>query len=76
MSKRLPKRLTPTRRLYVLTIEMSERQMWLLGIEHRTDAQQRELDIIDRRLEGLTRELYRRLDAYDELAKRAEQAAP
>jgi len=76
MSRRLPKRLPPTRRLYILTTEMSERQMYLLGIENRTDAQQRELDIIDRRHEGLTHELYRRLDAYDELAKRAEQVTP
>lgn len=76
MSRRLPKRLTPTRRLYILTREMEEKQAYLLGIEHRTDAQQRKLDIIDRRLEGLAHELYRRLDAYDELAKRAEQVTP
>lgn len=66
------RQLPPTRRLYIKVCELNEKMDRLAADEDNTEAMTK-LGRIERRFWPLQGELLRRLDAYDELAKRAER---
>lgn len=69
------RQLPPTRRLYIKVCELGEKMNALAADEDNTEAMIK-LGRIERRYWPLQGELLRRLDAYDELAKRAGQVTP
>lgn len=69
------RQLPPTRRLYIKVCELGETMDRLAADEDNTEAMNK-LGRIERHYWKLSGELLRRLDAYDELAKRAEQVTP
>ena len=66
------RQLPPTRRLYIKVCELGEQMNTLAADEDNTEAMTK-LGRIERHYWPLQGGLLRRLDAYDELAKRAEQ---
>ena len=69
------RQLPPTRRLYIKVCELGATMDRLAVNEDSPDAMNK-LGRIERHYWKLSGELLRRLDAYDELAKRGEQVTP